>query len=209
MTTWWRRNRLWIALLIPSLVLAIALSSFRWTTLYQPWEWSAPTTSDGPTATLRQTFLGLDDKHHDRTVQVTVRSVEPVPSFNDEAAVAGAVMWRVDLEFEADPDQVLTGSCRITLLDADGTEYGYHAGRRQADPDGLPPLPKVVDPQCVPEDTPGPDIMPVSGEVVDPETARPRTWQFSTSIVIPEGVTPERLRIGWTQPEYLDLRVPR
>lgn len=209
MTTWWRRNRLWVALLIPALLLAIALSAFRWMTLYQPWEWSAGTSSNGPSGTFTQTFLGFDDKHHERTVHVTVNAVEPVESLGDEAAVDGATMWRIDLRFEADPNQLLAGACRVTLLDAAGTEYGYQPGRRQADPNGPPLMTKVMDPQCVPEETPGPDLEPFTGELIEPSIPRPRTWDYSTSVVLPDGVTPERVRIGWNPPEYLELRTPR
>ena len=205
-STWWRRNRLWVALLIPTLLLALLASGFRLTTLYWPWEWSRGT-STGTTGTLHQRFLGFDDSHHDRTVDVKVIAVERTPTLDGAAPVDGAVLWRVDLQLTAEPDQLLRGPCHLELVDAEGVRYGVLAGKQPADP-GSYWLRPIVAPECVPEGAPGPELEPFSGERVEPEVDRPRTWVHAASVVTPQGVTPERVRIGWTQPEYLELQVP-
>ena len=40
--TWWRRNRFWLALLVPLLFLAVVASSFRLVNIYLPWDWTRP-----------------------------------------------------------------------------------------------------------------------------------------------------------------------
>ena len=201
---WWTRNRLWLVALLPALALALVSSAFRLTTLYLPWQWSKPTEAHGPSGTLHQRFLGFDDKYYERTVDVTVTSAKPVDSFDGAAAVPGGTLWQVDFEFTARPDQLLTGSCHVDLLDADGVRYNSLPGKQAADPDSFYLAP-IVPPQCVPEEAPGPEVAPITGELVPSPVERPRTWQWSTSVAMPDGVTPERVRIGWLQPVYLEL----
>lgn len=206
--TWWRRNRLWLALLLPSLALALAASAFRLTSLYLPYEWSAPTVPGGTAGTLTQRFLGFDDERHTRRVGVTVVDVEQTPELDGSAAIDGATLWRVELEFTAAPDQLLAGPCTIQLKGDDGAHYGYSGGRTAADPDDPTYFPPVMAPGCVPPETPGPDIEPYTGELVAAETPRPETWRVTTSMVLPSSVTPVEVRVGWTPPEHLVLALP-
>ena len=72
--TWWRRNRLWLALLVPLLLPALAASSYRLTTLYLRWEWSQPVVVQG-SGTYTQTFRDVQDIARTRTVTVEVKQV--------------------------------------------------------------------------------------------------------------------------------------
>lgn len=207
-TTWWRRNRLWLALLLPLLGLALAASSFRLFTLYLPWQWSRPIVTNGPTGTLTQDFLATDGAPLSRTVTVTLDAMRAVPSHDEDAAAPGATLWQVDLTLAAAPDQVLDG-CQVELLGPDGTRYATtSAGKVPADPDdrfwmGTDHL------MCVPEDAPGPTMSFLG--VVQPKEGtpeRPASWPMTASAAIPDGVRPTAVRVMWNRPTYVELAAP-
>lgn len=117
--TWWRRNRLWLALLLPLLLLALSASAYRWANLYRPWHWSERVWPRAATGTLHQTYVGSDGQQYRRDVTVTVDGVTPVNVWEDGAAAPGARLWRVDLHLAAPPDQPSTAarSCSWTSPD--------------------------------------------------------------------------------------------
>lgn len=204
MDTWWRRNRFWLALLLPMLALAIAASSFRLVTLYRPWQWSERIVAGGSTGTLRQEFLGTDDLRRDREVTVTVDALAPVPALGQDAAAPGATLWRVDLTLEADPDQILDG-CTVEIVGPDGTRYATNeAGKAPAD--AQDPYWRATRALCVPEGAPGPTLF--LDELIPPERPRPATWSMVAAAAIPDGVTPSVVRIMWDRPTYLELDAP-
>lgn len=203
-STWWRRNRLWLALLLPLLALAVSASSFRMLRLYQPWEWSRPIVAHATTGTLRQEFRGFDNAQHTREVRVSVLSATPEQQIDRAAAVPGGTLWRVELELSAAPDQFLDG-CTVELADADGTRYGHSAGQQPADDRFfLPPV--LID--CVPPDAPGPRLAPFSGVLEPSPVERPPTWRQTVAIAMPVGVEPTSVRIMWSLPEFLVLELP-
>jgi hypothetical protein len=179
MTAWWRRNRRWLALIVPLLLLALAASSFRLVTLYLPWEWSRPTVADATAGTLRQHFTGFDGERRLREVRVEVVDVET--------------------------HEYLDG-CEVELTDADGTRYDFRSGQVPAE-EGAYFVPPILVP-CVPEDAPGPTLNPLTGEPSPSPVTRPRAWREQVLIAMPRDVTPTALRIGWSRPEYLVLRLP-
>lgn len=202
--TWWRRNRLWLALLLPLLALAISASSFRMLRLYLPWEWSRPVVAHATTGTLRQGFRGADNAERTREVTVSVLSATPQQQVDRAGAVPGGTLWRVELELSAAPDQILDG-CTVELTDADGTRYGHSAGQQQADDRFfLPPV--LID--CVPPDAPGPRLAPFTGVLEPSPTERPPTWRQTVAIAMPAGVEPTSVRIMWSLPEFLVLELP-
>ncbi|MDN5558305.1 MAG: hypothetical protein L0G23_02565 [Ruaniaceae bacterium] len=203
--TWWRRNRIWLWALVPLLALAIVASSFRLFTLYLAWEWSRPTVAEGPIGMFHQTFQAFDGVERDREVQVEVLSVLSYPRLDGVRAVDGGVLWRVWLEFEAEPDQILDG-CYVELTDEDGNRYDTQGGLEAADENGY--FVTSVLQRCVPEEAPGPVVEALSGEFVESPIERPRTWRSDALIAMPEGVEPVGVRIGWREPEYLVLEVP-
>ncbi len=58
--SWLHRNRVWLALLVPLVALALAASSWRWVTIYRPAEQTAAHRAEAGTAHLRQTVLVKD-----------------------------------------------------------------------------------------------------------------------------------------------------
>lgn len=205
--SWLRRNTGWLLALIPALLLALAASSFRYTQIYLPLDWTQPVHAQSAVGTLEQTYRGYDDQRRQRTVTVEVLGVTPVESFDGHAAVVGATMWQLDLRFSADPEQHLM-HCEIELVDAEGTRYGFEGGRRAADPDDAFYSPVVVSPRCVPEDAPGPSLNPITGEPVESPEVRPDSWELATAMVLPDGYEPQQVRIGWDKPSFLVLDVP-
>lgn len=202
---WWHRNRLWLALLLPLLVLALAASSFRLVTLYLPWQWSRPVIAGDVVGVLHQNYLELDGQRRDREVQVEVRSVERHESFDETKAVDGAALWVVSLELRADPDQFLYG-CEVELTDAAGDRYDFRSSLEHVDEDGFYLSPALV--PCVPEEAPGPTVEPFTGKVVPSPVERPAAWREEVLIAMPEGKEPDAVRIGWSRPDYLVLDIP-
>ncbi len=202
--TWLRRNRLWLLMLAPLLLLAVATSSFRLVTLYLPWEWSRPTVAHAPTGTLRHQFLGSDDVRREREVTVTIVSARSVPSSDGILPAPGAALWQIELEFVASPDQILQ-FCTIELADAAGTRYGNQGGK--VDADGEPTFANALQ-FCVPEDAPGPTLESFTGQLVPSPEERPATWRLTYALGLPSDAEPTELRIGWDRPEYLVLQLP-
>lgn len=203
---WWRRNRLWLALLVPLVLLAVAASSFRLVRLYLPWEWSRPIVAHAPSGTLRQDFLGFDDRRHTREVKVSVLGVAPQTQHGDVKAAPGAQLWWVLVGFEAEPDQVLQ-SCTVEVLDAAGVRYGHLGGQELVSGQGSPST--ALFQTCTPEDAPGPTFQPFTGVFVPSPVERPRSWRMEILYALPQGVEPDAVRIGFDRPEYLVLQVPR
>ena len=102
----------------------------------------------------------------------------------------------MDLEFTAEPDQILT-YCNIQL-EADGVRYGGKEAKVNSSLYGA-----IAPPACVPEETPGPSFKLFSSEVTETTPPRPRTWSKSLTFALPTGVTPQALRLWWHHPEYL------
>lgn len=202
---WWKRNRLWLALAVPLLALALAASSFRLFTLYLPWEWSAPVTPNASQGTLTQRYVELDGVRRDRKVDVRVVSLETHERYDGLIAVEGARLWRVALELTATPDQFLE-FCDIELTDAAGNRYDFRSSIVPEDTQSFNPRPFTL--RCVPEDAPGPTLSPFSDEVIEPTVERPGSWTIDALIAVPDGVTPTAVRIGWQQPKFLELQLP-
>ena len=203
--TWWKRNRIWLALLIPILALALAASSFRLVSLYLPWQWSRPIVANDTSGVLRQNYLELDGVRRDREVRVSVLSLDAHESWGDAKAIDGGRLWRVELQLEAEPDQFLYG-CEVELTDADGNRYDFRGGLEPVDAKHYFVAPVII--ACAPQHALGPTVSPFTDEVVESELERPRIWEQEVLIAMPEGVSPSGLRIGWNRPVYLELELP-
>lgn len=60
--SWFKRNIGWLLALIPALLLALAASSFRYTQIYLPLDWTQPINAGSAVGTLEQTYRGYDDQ---------------------------------------------------------------------------------------------------------------------------------------------------
>lgn len=200
---WWARNRLWVYLLAPLLLLAVAASGFRFTRIYLPWDWTRPHVASGSTMTFTQDARG-EKITVQRTVTITVLGATPVTEADGRVAVPGATLHRVDLEFAAAPEVPLV-SCEVFVVAADGTLYSSRAG--QLDAPGTSAKYRPLSYDCVPPDTPGPGV----GEAPDPEAEpRPATWRVTAAFALPAGVQPQRVRVQWQggTPDYAVVAIP-
>lgn len=205
-SSWMKRNGVFLALLLPALALALALSSWRMLNLHLPMSWSRPIVAQGSTGVYEQDFLGFDGKTHHRRVEVEVRELEQVHTYEGSRAADGANLWRVELRLTAPPGELLDDECTLELVDADGTRYAMRNSQVQADDDPL--YAPVFLFSCVPDDAPGPSFDPFTGEVTDSGTQRPPSWDIEGAIAVPEGVTPAWVRLAWAMPEHLLLPAP-
>ena len=112
---WWARNRGWVFALLPLLVCATLACSQRLVNLYLPWEENGRRISGHDRrGELHQEFVVEDTTKKTRTmseitVAVQVVDVQVVENENGKITAAeGAQLWQVDLEFTAEPDQILT-----------------------------------------------------------------------------------------------------
>ena len=117
---WWRRNIGWVIALIPLLICATLACSQRALNQYLPRNTLNRIETQPRQGTLHQrytesgTAFSLD-------VTVSVRDVQAVDQHENVRADTGAQLWRVDLDFEAEPDQVLVGC--TAELETDGVRY--------------------------------------------------------------------------------------
>lgn len=200
--SWWRRNRLWLALLLPLLALALAASSFRLSNLYLRWEWNQPVVVHG-SGVYTQNYQDTRNNQRTRTAKVGIAQLARTTVVAADHPAPGTELWRIDLDFEAAPDQFLAG-CTIEFEDAAGVRYGTQGAK--VDASGRPnPLPRR--PECVPSDAPGPEL-DWFGELVSPSVPRPGTWKVVASVAMPEGVRPTAVRVLWDKPGYLKLVIP-
>ena len=200
---WWARNLGWVIALVPLLVCATLACSQRLVNLYLPWEENGHRISgQDRRGELHQEFVVTDTKHEtsttsEITVAVQVTNVQVVENENGKITAAeGAQLWQVDLEFTAEPDQILM-YCKVQL-EADGVRYGGSEAKVRSSPYGT-----MVPLSCVPEETPGPSFKLFTLEVTETTPPRPKTWSRSLTFALPTGVTPQALRLWWHHPEYL------
>jgi hypothetical protein len=136
-----------------------------------------------------------------RTFRVKVTSTEP-PAPGDAAKLKLAsdlTGIRVTMDFEAAPDQVLSG-CRLALLDAEGNRYLYRPMVNKLKQDLWP---------CVPEDSPGPAPSITAGEapVALSDEERPPSWTTEPVVVVPRAAKITQVLLWWEEPDYLAVQL--
>jgi hypothetical protein len=141
-----------------------------------------------------------------RTFRVKVTSSEPTGAVDYEGEhidlnlPSDLTGFKVTMDFEADPDQVLFG-CRLALLDDNGNHYSY-----------LPKVNKLMQDlhPCVPGDHPGPSPSITAGEprkVMLPSEERPPQWSTQAVVVVPRTAAITQVLLWWEQPDYLAVRL--
>lgn len=204
-----RRNRTALLLLPVALITAVLASSSR----IEDYWWSKGL-HDGSKAD-SSGVVHFTDEYDDGyltypvAADISLTSVEPVTTIENHlgkpepvTVPEGAMVWRVGLSFEADPDTVLWG-CSIAIVDAKGTRYD--AESRQFSSLGATPIR-----QCVPDETPGPQPKvgsKAAPKVADGEAPRPPAYDTETYVVTPVGVEPHAVRVWWFPPKYAELPV--
>ena len=211
--SWWQANRWYLIALVPVTVAALAVTAFQAVVLVVPWTPREVANSD---TSIRFTTA---DSHAvypgpvDYSVTITLKGVAPVSELPPESSLAsklygpttaapGARLWRVDLDFDADPDMAL-GECALSVMDAHEQHYSADAGKLS---EGVPYVPPLAS-SCVPKETPGPwtdlyfDVQPPF------EDPRPARWTKSAYFAVPTTVIPDRVRIDLGSSGYKTINL--
>jgi hypothetical protein len=204
MTSWLRRNR-WGLLALPlTAALAVGANAQR---LHDYW-WDQDLRLAGATGGQGE-WVQWSDAFTDaagdgtRTFRVRVTGNESLDATSAEAAdlelPSDLTGWRVTMDFEAAPDQVLFG-CRLALVDDNGNRYLFRAIVNNLMQDMHP---------CVPDDNPGPQPSITAGEprAVVYGGQRPRQWTTRPVVVVPRTATITEVLLWWEQPDYLAVRL--
>lgn len=202
--SWWRRNGGWLLAMPLILALAIAAASQRMVNTYLRWQNSGPITAVDGTAHLSQDFEHFEEPHHLELTATLVNVSTPEhveEGWSTIAAAPGGALWRIDVEFHADPDQLLTG-CQGILV-SDGVRYGPNEAKIDVESGAAFPSGFGHTVRCVPDETPGPSLGLLEPGIEPAKTPRPPQWVSSFTFVLPAGVTPEELHLWWHQPQYL------
>lgn len=210
MTDTKRPSRWWIAAVPVAIALMLVASGYRVKTFWfdsgQHRELASADAGQWASATDAYT-----DVHGDTTRSYAVRLVgmgDATSTFTDfvgdEVTLGdGMVARTVDLEFEAEPDQTLTG-CTLTLIDDRGRRFELG---------GTTSRMTTAVHACVPEETPGPSVAvlesDVRGGTPDDTEPRPTRWTVSPQIVVPEDATFVELRVSFEHPDYVTLALGR
>lgn len=204
---WWRRNRLALAILPLVVALIGLLGSYRFVNFYAQYELTKPArAAAGESVTLVQEWSDASGAHL-REVTLGAGPTRVVATYpgadGQEVAIApveGTQVWRIPLQVQADPEQVLTG-CSYAVVDQHGrvatgtvTGMGDH-------------LLSVN--YCVPAATPGPDYD--MGELWEftfddePAAARPESYTVPLFVRLAQDAVPVEVRVWWERPEYAAL----
>jgi hypothetical protein len=200
--SWLRRNR-WGLLALPvTAVLAVGANAQR----LQDYWWDKDLRHAA--ATGRQSeWVSWSDSFTDatgaatRSFRVKVASTESTgPVDLKELELPSELTgWRITMDFDAAPDQVLFG-CRLALLDDKGNRYYYRAIVNDLTQDIWP---------CVPGDHPGPRPSITAGEprTVMPGEERPPRWTTQPVVVVPRDAHITQVLLWWEEPDYLAVQV--
>ena len=204
--SWWRRNRLSLLALPVLLALVVGGNAIRLDDYW--WNTDLRRASDATPGK----FVDYTQDFHDalgdtsRSLQVRLDGVERVDSvpqtYGDPTPIPdGLTGYRVDLSFRADPDQSLRG-CQLALLDDNGNRYEFRSVVDDLSQDASP---------CLVFGKEGPQVPIFEGNTRDvpPGEERPRSWETSRIVFVPDGVRVTQVALWWEQPRYLRWTLPR
>lgn len=203
--SWWRRERRAIALLPLGLLLALGGTASRIDEYWWNRGFHEPAEVVGG-------WTQVDDRYDDGYLAYPIRAevrlasaerVDEVAGASEPVAIAtGGELWRVELDWQADPDVMLRG-CRLALVGDDDVLY-------QAGTEGWDATSEGLRDKCLPEDRYGPQQQVGSTaqpRVPDGEQSRPRTWRSTAYVVTKEGFEPDAVRLWWYLPRYAELPI--
>ena len=205
--SWLRRNRVGLVLLPIALAAALAGNAERLQTLW--WE-DALHAPQRPDSTGVVHFVdAYDDGHHAWPIRpalslVSVARVDSLPGSDGEprpvTLPTGAVLHKVTLHVEADPNMILTG-CTLALADEDGTRW--ETGSRAFEVDASEPFSP-----CTPDDHPGPGWLPKDEQpVVEADEVRPASYDVDSYVVTPADARPTEVWVWWDEPRFAALPI--
>lgn len=202
--SWWRGNRWWLPTLPLTLALMLAAQSYRLEDLWWLGDLHRAAASGDQGEVVEVRDPGTDAMgDFTREFTVSLVGVSDVDGFRTgytpklESVPDGSRAVEVELAFEADADQLLSG-CRLELLGDDGVRYGGEG----FDPLGQGDL-------CVPANRSGPMNAYLEGqERIDDGKPRPPEWTVTWSAVVPVDAVLTEVRLSYEPPDYVALRIP-
>lgn len=207
-----RRHGVALALLLPAAALALGTAAMQYQTVYLPTTMSRAHGPQGSGGWSHLDATTTEDSvafHREVSARIVAR---PETSAAATGAAAGggsdrSVVLRV--QFGAPPSAPLR-RCRTVVVGSDGAQYSA-IGYTDPQNAGSAATERDVSAGCVPERRPGPDLAlgaKALSESPDAEGPRPQRWERTLTVQLPAGVTPAEVRIGWQEPDYLELAVP-
>lgn len=198
--SWWRRNRLALAVLPLVLALTLAATASRLVTFWWHADLRQATTGQlGEPVPFRAGMDGSFDDQGDpvRDLTVTVEAVEADRTrFNARQGRTevvdippGAELWRVDVRFQLDAALDMLG-CTAALVDTQDRQADY--SQLLTTDHRLPFAP------CLPED-------PETGLPVEP---LPEDYTVAIYVVTAGDAVPAKVRIWWGPPRYVEVSLP-
>lgn len=193
----------WLLVLPVAVALVVVASASRLHTVYWPGELRERTAGEqGEPVRVTDEWVDEDGTDRERELTVTLVDVRPatrVPGFSGSERVDppdGTAVWEIVLGFEVDPDVPL-GSCEVSLIDSRGRESdAVDTGSSSVGDVDLPWT------GCTPPDTSGPGY---DGTMIDGEAPRPPSYEVEVYAVTAASVEPERVRIWWEPPDFVEL----
>lgn len=195
----------WLVALPFIIALAILASSQRMLNAHLQWQLTSPVRAVDGTAHLVQDYTRFGVTYSmevTMTVLDVTTTTQVVEGFQTLEGPPGGVLWQIEAEFAAPPEEVLS-FCEGAIV-SDGVSYSPHAAKLDATTkeniltsgNTLP---------CTPAETPGPQYEFFGPGIEPAETPRPPRWRSSFSFALPAGVQPEELRVWWHRPVYLSF----
>lgn len=209
--SWLRRNRWGLILVIPAFALAMLASSFRFFSIYLPWQ--ADYGREVAEVVISSEESGIEHPSgavYEATLQMIsltkINSVADPESWNDAmlTAAPGGQLWRLNMVVRADPAMVLV-DCTVSLMDTQGRHFTTGPGKLS---DGVP-TPAYNADLCVPQGNVGP-----SGDLLneylpaDEGYERPGRYRKEFYFVLPLDAEPSHVRIDMVHPPHRLIEAP-
>ncbi len=192
----------WLVLLPVAVALVLVASASRLQIFWWPGELHDETAGrQGEPVSVVDVWEDEDGDEQRRELTLTLTEVRPATTYEGYAGLEaldppeGTAVWRIGLQFELDPDVPLAG-CKVSLIDGEGRETAVTGGSFR---DVLLPFTS-----CEPPGRTGPLY---DGTRIKGNKPRPETYRVTAYAVTATSVEPDRIRVWWEAPDYVELTV--
>lgn len=198
MRGWLTMNRWALLALVPLCIIAAAASAFRLYSVY-PWiHQSQVHQGSSVTISSNEVTTVIYPPGASYTAAFTPRKARQVDSAASESlfvtapieGAEGTQLWTIGVDVEADPEFVLT-TCELAVTGSDGAHYTTRAAKTSgADAD-------INDGSgaCYPTLMLGPTADLVTNEWQPADEQRPRYYELTVVVALPDGVAPAVLEV--------------
>lgn len=212
------KNVYWSLAAVPACALMLAASSQPLVDYYLPWEWTkekvipASAQEGDDEASFSFPVSDYEEYSHAGTVSVKGFQLIDPADFPELVLPQRFSAWAVLTQWAAPEESILYG-CRLWATADDGNKYRMSNSVLS---DGMPDPNIDTAYGCTPPDASGPKLSwdqenfpdDFTKLALDPGEPRPEEYRKLTVIVVPDGVQPTQLHIGWEQPHMLTVELP-